>query len=391
LGRLARYRILEVLGVGGMGMVFRAVNIDLDRAVAVKVVRPDHAEDTKTMQRFLREAKALASVRDDHVVNVHRVGQDRGVVFLEMELLEGESLEQRLRREGKLPLADVLRIGRQVALGLAAAHEKGLIHRDIKPANIWLEPLRNPDPGGPQFRVKLLDFGIARKTEEDHQITQNGMFMGTAGYISPEQARAQTLDARSDLFALGCVLFRLCAGRLPFTGDTLTAQLTSLAVDDASPLDQVAPGVPRGLAELVRDLLNKKPARRPESAAVVAERLRELEGKRAPTEQIAARSGAKSKADGTDLPWWHSRRIWLWSAISGAGLILGGLLVWWLVHSKQVQGPPERDLRPPVGPLLPPRDRPRRPPDLRSQALPTRSVACHDPLPTVTASEEAQG
>jgi serine/threonine protein kinase len=393
LGRLARYRILEVLGVGGMGMVFRALDPDLQRPVALKVVRPDQASETTAVQRFLREARALAAVRDEHVITVYQVGQHHGVAFLAMELLEGETLEDRLRREGKLPLADVLRIGRQTALGLAAAHAQDMVHRDVKPANIWLEPMKNVLPAETQFRVKLLDFGIAR-SKEDVRVTQTGAFMGTAGYLSPEQARSQELDPRSDLFSLGCVLYRLCAGRLPFAGATLTARLTSLAVDEAIPLSEAAPDVPRALAELIHELLAKDPDQRPESAAVVAERLRRLEEPSAPTEaeETAPEQPVRSpRPRRAARAWWQNQRLWLWAAVV-LGLALGagiGYRFWSSRRSGQRQpteeqpagggprppgglplGPPPRDTLPPPPPrdaLPPPPPRDGRPPGPRSQ------------------------
>jgi WD40 repeat protein len=211
-----------------------------------------------------------------------------------MELLEGESLEECLQRKGRLPLSAALGIGRQIAQGLAAVHAQGLIHRDIKPANIWLERIeragwvRRDGPSGSsrsasfRYRAKLLDFGLARDTEGIH-LTQTGTVMGSVGYMSPEQARAQTLDARSDLFSLGCVLYRLCTGGLPFSGNTLTAQLTALAVDDPIPVREASPDVPPALAELIHQLLAKDPADRPGSTAEVVQLLQGMQQKSAPS------------------------------------------------------------------------------------------------------------
>src|SRR4051812_16155442 len=162
LGRLGPYRVLAVLGAGGMGIVFRAEDPQLARLVALKAMLPALAASDSARQRFLREARAAAAIKHDHIVTIHQVGEDRGAPFLAMEFLEGEPLDARLQREGKLPVAEVLRIGREIALGLAAAHKRELIHRDIKPANVWLEG----DPGalatGVGGRVKILDFGLAR-------------------------------------------------------------------------------------------------------------------------------------------------------------------------------------------------------------------------------------
>src|SRR5262249_7079741 len=160
---LGPYRVLKVLGAGGMGVVFHAEDPQLQRAVALKVVLPALAASASARERFLREARAAAAIEHDHIVTIHQVGEDRKLSFLQMQSLGGESLEDRLKREPKLPAAEVLRIGREVAEGLAAAHEGGLVHRDIKPANIWLE--------GNRGRVKILDFGLARAVADDAHLT----------------------------------------------------------------------------------------------------------------------------------------------------------------------------------------------------------------------------
>jgi hypothetical protein len=176
----------------------------------------------------------------------------------------------------------VVRVGREVALGLAAAHARGILHRDVKPANIWLE--------AGSGRAKLLDFGLARASTTSEPLTEPGWLLGTPAYMAPEQARAQPVDARADLFSLGCVLYRLCTGQLPFQGDTPFAQLTALAVDTPVPVRQHNPQVPEALAELIGRLLAKDPGRRPESAAAVAEELGSApKGKPPPTRATSAR------------------------------------------------------------------------------------------------------
>src|SRR5262249_24075084 len=152
-------------------------------------------------------------IKHDHIVSVYQVGEDRGVPFIAMEFLEGEPLDARMRREGKLPVADLLSIGRETALGLAAAHKRGLIHRDIKPANIWLEAQAGePGPFDTAGRVKILDFGLARSSAQEGQITQQGTILGTPEYMAPEQVEGRSLDHRCDLFSLGCVLYRMATG-----------------------------------------------------------------------------------------------------------------------------------------------------------------------------------
>jgi formylglycine-generating enzyme required for sulfatase activity len=269
LGRLGPYRILALLGTGGMGVVFRAEDPQLNRLVALKAMRPGTAGSASGRQRFLREARAAAAIKHDHIVAVYQVGEDRGIPFLAMEFLEGEPLDRRLRREGKLPLLEVLRFGRQIALGLAAAHKRGLIHRDIKPANLWLEK----ETG----RIKVLDFGLARAAREEAPLTQSGAIVGTPEYMAPEQVQGKDLDERCDLFSLGCVLYRMSTGQMPFKGADMISTLMAVATEDPPAPRDLEPGLSAGLSKLILRLLAKDPSKRPESAQAVAEALRELE------------------------------------------------------------------------------------------------------------------
>jgi hypothetical protein len=269
IGRLASYRVLRVLGAGGMGVVFHAEDLHLRRPVALKCLLPTLATTDEARQRFLREARAAAAVEHDHIVVIYQVGEDRGIPFLAMQLLQGEALDARLRHAGKLPVPEILRLGREMATGLAAAHARGLIHRDIKPANVWLE--------APQARVKLLDFGLARGGADDVHVTQQGAVLGTPAYMSPEQARGEPVDARSDLFSLGCVLYQMCTGQLPFQASSTVAMLVAVANAREVPPAQINQDIPAGLSDLVTQLLAKDPNRRPSSAQAVVDALRELE------------------------------------------------------------------------------------------------------------------
>jgi serine/threonine protein kinase len=218
LGWLGGYRVMKVLGAGGMGVVFEAEDPKLKRRVALKVLKPALAEGQAARQRFLREAQAIAALEHDHIVAIHQVAEDNGVPFLAMPLLRGETLQDRLQHTGALPLAEVLRIAREMALGLAVAHEHGLIHRDVKPANVLLS-----DEG----EVKILDFGLAKlgakAASEDAPTllreattTQAGSLLGTVAYMSPEQARGEDVGAQSDLYALGVLFYEMLTGQLPF-------------------------------------------------------------------------------------------------------------------------------------------------------------------------------
>jgi serine/threonine protein kinase len=289
MGRLGPYRVLDVLGMGGQGIVFLADDTQLQRRVALKTMRRTCADIPTARQRFLHEARSSASLRHDNIVTVYHVGEEGGVPYLAMELLEGESLQNWLSKDRTPTLAQTLRIGKEIARGLAAAHARGLIHRDIKPANIWLDA----SAGG---RVKLLDFGLARPTETSTQPTPDQALLGTLGYMAPEQAAGRPTDPRADLFSLGVVLYRLLTGRLPFEGDVLRI-LAALATEEPRPPRELNGQVPPALSGLVVRLLAREPARRPESALAVALEL----------EAMAAEQTQKQAARSTRLSRWGRR------------------------------------------------------------------------------------
>jgi hypothetical protein len=276
LGRLGSYRILRVLGTGAMGVVFQAEDPHLKRLVALKVLRASLAASDDFRRRFLREAQLAAAIDHEHIVPVYQIGEDRGVPFLAMKLLQGETLENRLHRPGgRLPPAAVLRLGREIAEGLAAAHAQGLIHRDIKPANIWLEATAHTALTG--GRVKIVDFGLARGSGPDAHFTQAGAVIGTPAYMAPEQANGAEVDARCDLFSLGVVLYRAFTGELPFPGKDTLSVLSALATQTPPPPHRLVPDLPRGCSTLVMRLLAKDPADRPQSAREVVEAIAALE------------------------------------------------------------------------------------------------------------------
>lgn len=276
LGRLGAYRILEMLGSGGMGVVYKAEDPSLQRLVALKVMLPSLASNSHAKERFLREARAMAALTHDNIAAVYQVGEDRAIPFLAMPLLQGEPLEQRLVREPCLPLSEAMRIARETALGLAAAHERGMIHRDIKPANLWLESRTG--------RVKILDFGLARGVREgDANLTKEGTVLGTPAYMAPEQAGGDgAVDARADLFSLGCVLYRMTTGRSPFEGKNMMEVLRNVAVLDPRPPHEVNQEIAPEVSKFMLRLLAKDRNERPVSAGVVARVLETLQQKHAP-------------------------------------------------------------------------------------------------------------
>ena len=252
----------DVLGRGGFGIVLKAFDPALSRFVAIKVLASELAASAAARNRFAREARAAAAVVHENVVAIHSVDSWNGLPYLVMPYIAGRSLQERVDRDGPLAVKEVLRIGMQTALGLAAAHDQGLVHRDVKPSNILLE-------NGVE-RVKLSDFGLARAVD-DASLTQSGVVAGTPQYMSPEQARGEAVDHRSDLFSLGGVMYFMCAGHPPFRADSTPAVLRRVCDERPRPLREINPDVPDWLAEVVERLHAKEAGERFASAAEVAE------------------------------------------------------------------------------------------------------------------------
>jgi serine/threonine protein kinase len=261
LGRLNHYHVLEVVGRGATGMVLKARDSKLERIVAIKVLAPRLAASPPARQRFVREARAVAAIRDEHVVGIHDVNDEGPLPYLVMDFISGITLADRIKQGRMVEVKEILRIGLQVANGLAAAHAQGLVHRDIKPGNILLE--------NSVQRVKITDFGLARSAA-DTGLMQSGIIAGTPLFMSPCQARGEPTDARSDLFSLGAVLYTLCTGRPPFGGETTAAVLKSVCEDTPVSIREIRPDVPQWLCDLIGKLLEKEVNKRFSSAQELA-------------------------------------------------------------------------------------------------------------------------
>jgi serine/threonine protein kinase len=257
LGRIGRYEIERKVGAGGMGVVFKAYDTELHRAVAIKVLAPHLARNGAARQRFDRESRAAAAVVHEHVVAIHNVESSGETPFLVMQYVSGESLQTRIERTGPLSAEQVLRIGIQAANGLAAAHAQGIVHRDVKPGNILLEEQVD--------RVLLTDFGLARAVD-DASLTHTGVVAGTPHYMSPEQANGDQVDYRSDLFSLGAVLYFVATGHPPFRAERAMGVLHRICHSDHRPVWQVNAEIPDELSTTIDRLLAKKPSRRFASA-----------------------------------------------------------------------------------------------------------------------------
>ena len=269
VGSLAHYRVLSELGRGGMGYVFRAEDTKLKRAVALKVMNQKISAIAGSRKRFISEARAMAAIHHDNVATIFEVGECSGTPFMAMEMLRGETLEDRNKRKEPLGFEEIIRYATDIARGLAAAHARGIVHRDIKPANIWIE--------ADTHRIKILDFGLALASTPVDHLAGRGAVVGTPGYLSPEQARSDPLDDRSDLYSLGVVLYELCTGRIPIQSKSVHAQLISILAHRPTPIDEINPEIPKPLCDTIHRLLRKEPRSRFQSAKVLEAELVEVE------------------------------------------------------------------------------------------------------------------
>jgi serine/threonine protein kinase/tetratricopeptide (TPR) repeat protein len=316
---LAHYEIMGLLGKGGMGEVYRARDTKLDRDVALKVLPVDVAADPTRIGRFEQEAKTVAGLNHPHIVHMYSVEESDGVRFLTMELVEGEELAAALER-GALPLERTLEVGVAVADALTEAHAKGIVHRDLKPANVMITS---------EGRVKVLDFGLAKlaetKTGGDEDatealgLTQHGTALGTVPYMSPEQLRGRDIDARSDLFSLGILLYQLASGRRPFEGPSAADITSAILKDEPAPLTDLDASIPPPLDSILHACLEKRPEDRPESAALVRDQLRML--RRDVESGVDLTQARPSVAASGSL----GRRI----AVAAPLLLIALAVVWW--------------------------------------------------------------
>ena len=293
-----RYRLDRSLGNGGMGEVFEATDLTLHRSVAVKLMSPSLVQDEPARARFLREARALAQVNSPNVVAVYDAGEDAERPYLVMEFVEGTTLERELVGSGRIEPARAVAVATDIASGLAAAHERGIVHRDVKPSNVFLTPTDV---------AKIGDFGIARLERPDATLTLTGQTFGSPPYMAPEQATGGKVDARADLYSLGCVLFQMLVGRRPFSGDDAVSLVYQHVHSTPPRVDSLVPAIPAELGALVAGLMAKDPGDRPASAEEVQRALGSV-----PTEPVApttTTSTAVLPRRAQDLrqrrkPWW---------------------------------------------------------------------------------------
>jgi len=327
--RLGPYEILERLGAGGMGVVYKARDTRLDRLVALKILTPDKVGDPERKRRFIQEAKAASALNHPNIVVIYDIGNDGGVDYMAMELVPGKPLDQLIPRNG-MRLNDLLRAATQVADALAKAHAAQIVHRDLKPANVMVTP---------DGLVKVLDFGLAKLIQPDrepaHQDdetatmathtmaahTEDGTVLGTTAYMSPEQAEARAVDGRSDVFSFGAMLYEMASGQRPFARETRLATLAAILREDPTPAAEIRTGLPRDLTRVIARCLRKDPARRYQNAADLKLELEEL--------REESDSGKLAAAAPAGKPVRTSAREWIGAGLTALLLlIVAGLYFW---------------------------------------------------------------
>src|SRR5512135_2253233 len=317
---ISHYRITEKLGEGGMGVVYKARDTHLDRFVAIKVLPPENVAEPERKRRFVQEAKAASALNHPNIVTIHDITEEGGTDFIVMEYVAGKTLDDSIPHKG-MRLSLALKYAVQIADALARAHGAGIIHRDLKPSNVMVDE---------HGLVKVLDFGLAKLTETSGPEAETaatrtgaGTVLGTAAYMSPEQAEGRHIDTRSDVFSFGSMLYEMLTGQRAFRGDTRASTIASILREEPKPISQVSEGLPRDAEKIVRRCLRKDPEHRFQTMADLRVALEELK-EESDSGALEPAAPAKPKL----------RRRFLWAIGLVAALVIAAVGVW-LVRSRK--------------------------------------------------------
>ena len=332
--QLGHFEILSLLGEGGMGVVYKARDPRLDRLVAIKLLTESRISDPDRRARFMQEARAASALNHPGIVTIHDIAEQDGRHYIVMEFVDGKPLNERIPRKG-MGLTEGLRLAVQIADALAAAHAAGIVHRDIKPANIMVDP---------QGRTKVLDFGLAKLTAPTVEaevetrtvavggpLTEEGTIVGSVPYMSPEQVEGRPLDARSDIFSFGAVLYEMFTGQRAFQGDSRISMLAAVVQRDPPPAGEVAPAVPMELERVISRCMRKDVARRSQNMSDVKLALEELRDESESGKLLRTASGISAVVP--------ARRRWLWPAIAAACIAIAGAVVGWAFLRHEASAP----------------------------------------------------
>ena len=324
---IGHYKILEQLGVGGMGVVYKALDTHLDRFVAIKVLPPDIVADTERKRRFVQEAKAASALNHPNIITIYDIASENGTDFIAMEYLPGKALNQLISRKG-LPLGEALKYAVQIADALAAAHAAGIIHRDLKPGNVMISG--TPERAG---FVKVLDFGLAKLSDkvestereftetmrqDNAPVTDEGTIVGTVSYMSPEQAEGKKVDARSDIFSFGALLYEMVTGQRAFQRGSKLSTLSAILREEPKPASQVVEGLPNELERIIARCLRKSPERR----------FQAMPDLKVALEELKEESDSGTLMSAAPPPQRRSRRRLAWAMALLAIIAVGGGALW---------------------------------------------------------------
>ncbi|MDI6733453.1 MAG: serine/threonine-protein kinase [Planctomycetota bacterium] len=318
-------RLIKKIGEGGMGIVYLAHHLALNKNVAIKVLPPSFAQEEERVKRFIREARSAAQLEHSNIVQIYNIAKHEDFYFIVMQYIDGESFATKIKNNGKINLLEAIRIIRDVSSALGVAHKKGIIHRDIKPENIMVNQ---------SGEVKLMDFGLARSLDVASSLSRTGEILGTPFYLSPEQAQGLKVDARADIYALGVTLYHMLSGKRPFEGDTTVSIILKHINEKPPPLRQITPEIPETVSSIVHKMLEKDPDKRYQSTDELIDDITSAYNK------ISAEDSNARTITALTVPQKPVKKLINWKIVVGAGIVAMIIMIGISNIKKKKQPPP---------------------------------------------------